>query len=99
MVRTIEAPNAEARFSDLIDSVEASNEAIIVEREGRPIAVVINPAAYERFLRLESERNWTIIDRIRERNADLDPDEVYADVTAEVAAVRQAKREARARRG
>jgi hypothetical protein len=41
----------------------------------------------------ESEAAWTVIDRIRERNADKDPDEVLRDVTAEVEAVRQVRYE------
>ena len=32
---------------------------------------------------------WAAIEKVQERNADKDPDEVLADVTAEVEAVRQ----------
>ncbi|MGH2531413.1 MAG: hypothetical protein ACRDJW_03805 [Thermomicrobiales bacterium] len=45
--------------------------------------------------RLSAEReqqratDWSVIDRIRERNKDKDPDEVLADVTAVVEEVRQ----------
>ncbi len=34
--------------------------------------------------------NWAVIDRLRERNDDCDPDEVLADATA---AVEEARRE------
>lgn len=47
-------------------------------------------AAWQRF--------WSTVDRIRERNADKDPDEVYADVTAIVEEVRQERYEAEQRR-
>lgn len=60
----------------------------MVERKGKPVAVVIPPEQYQK-LQEQQERAWEAVDRVRERNADKDPDEVLADVTAEVEAVRQ----------
>jgi hypothetical protein len=37
----------------------------------------------------ENETLWRVVDELRARNAHLDPDEILAEVTAEVEAVRQ----------
>lgn len=47
------------------------------------------PAARQERHQLEEERAWAVVERVRDHNADKDPDEILADVTAEVEAVRQ----------
>jgi antitoxin YefM len=84
-VKRISVAQARANFSDLLGGVYYSKEAVMVERKGKPFAVVISPEDFERL----QEQAWKTVDRVRERNADKDPDEVLADVTAEVEAVRQ----------
>jgi len=39
------------------------------------------------------EHEWRVIDELRARNAHIDPDEILAEVTAEVEAVRQERYE------
>lgn len=82
------AREARANFSDLLGSVYYTKEPVIVEKKGRPFAVVISPEQYETLLK-EQERAWQIVDQVRERNAGKTPEEVERDVTAEVEAVRQ----------
>jgi hypothetical protein len=67
-----------------------------VEKNGKPFAVVISPEQYERLLEAQ-QRAWAVVEAVQARNADLDPDEVLADVTAEVEAVRQERHESTAR--
>ncbi|MCL5957731.1 MAG: type II toxin-antitoxin system Phd/YefM family antitoxin [Chloroflexi bacterium] len=86
--RRMSAREARANFGDLLGSVYYTKEPVIIERKGRPFAVVINPEDFQK-LQKEQERAWTVVDRVRNRNADRDPDEVLRDVTAEVEAVRQ----------
>ncbi len=88
--RRISARDARANFGDLLGSVYYTREPVIVEKNGRPFAVVICPEDFER-LQQECKEAFEVIDRIRERNAEADPDEVLKDVTAEVEAVRQAR--------
>jgi len=87
VVRTISVLEAGARFGELAGSVHDTKEPIIVEQNGKPYAVLISPEQYE-HLRLA--KAWQAIERIRERNADKTEEDVLADVTAEVEAVRQA---------
>ncbi|MDO8691737.1 MAG: type II toxin-antitoxin system Phd/YefM family antitoxin [Dehalococcoidia bacterium] len=86
--RRMSAREARANFADLLGLVYYNREPVIIEKRGRPFAVVINPEEYE-AIRKERERAWAIVDKVGERNADKDPDEVLQDVTAVVEAVRQ----------
>jgi hypothetical protein len=65
-------------------------------KNGRSTTVTINPEADER-LRTQPDwqraADWAVIDRLRERNADKDPDEVLRDVTEVVEEVRQERYE------
>jgi antitoxin YefM len=82
------AREARANFSDVLGRVYYTKEPVVVEKKGRPFAVVISPEDYE-WLLAEREKDWSVIQSVQERNADKDPNEVLRDVTAEVEAVRQ----------
>lgn len=88
LARRMSAREARANFSDVLGRVYYTKESVIVEKKGRPFAVVISPEDYE-WLLAEREKAWSVIQSVRQRNADKNPDEVLSDVTAEVEAVRQ----------
>lgn len=94
--RRMSAREARANFGDLLGMVFYTREPVIIEKKGRPFAVVISPEQYE-SMQKERERAWTVVDRVRERNIDKEPEEVLRDVTAEVEAVRQEMYEAEKR--
>ena len=96
MVRHVTSREARATFSELLGRVHYTQEPAIVERNGKPFAVVISPEQFER-LQEAQQRAWAVVEAVQARNADLDPDEVLADVTAEVEAVRQERHDATAR--
>jgi prevent-host-death family protein len=81
---------AREHFSDLLGSVYYTKEPVIVEKKGKPIAVVISPEQYEAFQK-EEERLWRVVDQIRDRNVSNDPDELLRDVTAVVEDVRKTR--------
>ncbi len=85
MERRVSAEEAREKFSELLDIVFYTKEAVIVERKGKPFAVMINPEEYEILL----EAAWAVVDRVRERNADKDPDEGLRYITEVVEEVRQ----------
>jgi prevent-host-death family protein len=87
MVRTISTRDAETNTTSLLDSVRETGEAILVEQNGEPYAVIISPADYALFERLR-EAPWTLIDALRALNAHLDPQEILEIVTTEVEQVR-----------
>ena len=90
--RRMSAREARANFSDLLGMVYYNREPVIIEKKGRPFAVVINPEQYAVFEK-QIEKAWATGDRGRERNADKDPEEVLRDVTAVVEQVRQERYE------
>lgn len=96
VVRRISSRDARANFSDVLGVVYYAKEAVIVEKKGKPVAVLINPEEYER-LQQAGQDNWAVIERVQANNAAYDPDEVLADVTAEVEVVRQELHEERKR--
>jgi len=89
MVRTISVRDAESTIHVLLDTVSATREAVVVEREGQPIAVLVNPEDYARPASRDEANDWRTLDALAARNDDVDPDEVVADVTAIVEDVRQ----------
>jgi prevent-host-death family protein len=87
---------AQANFGDLVGSLSTTKEAVVVEEQGKPVAVLVDPAAYERLTGREQRarrRMLATIDRIGERNRDLDPDAELAFITEEVEAVRRERDE------
>ena len=92
MPRRMSSKEAREHFSDLLGSVYYTKEPVIVEKKGKPVAVVISPEQYEAFQK-EEQRLWRIVDQIRDRNVENDPDEVLRDVTSIVEDVRKTRYE------
>lgn len=88
MVKRISAREARANFSDLLGTVFYTNEPVIVERKGKPFAVVISPEQY-RVMQEEIQRAWRSVDELRAENKSAPLDQVLLDVTTEVEAVRE----------
>ena len=89
VVRRISSEEAQRNILDVFRTVQSTEEAVIVEREGKPLAVVVSPDEYEQLQWLREQRAWATVDRVRERNRDKTEAEVRADVAAEVEAVRR----------
>src|SRR4051812_13569504 len=89
MVRRMSSREARANFAELLGSVHYTREPVIVERKGKPYAVLISPEQWEQMRQAQIERGWAAVDAIQERHRDVDPDEVYRDVTTVVEQVRQ----------
>ena len=90
LVKKMSAKEARNSFSDLLGVVYYSKEAVVVEKRGKPVAVVISPEDYERLLAARDER-LAIFDEIRARNTEVTPEEAEEDATREIAALRTEK--------
>ena len=88
-LKRVSVREARARLADLIGQVYYGNEPVILEKRGRPVAVLVSPEQFERLRREEGEEPWSVIDRIQQRNRDVPEAEVERDVAREVEAVRQ----------
>jgi prevent-host-death family protein len=92
MVKRVSAKEARSNFGDLLGFVYYSKQAVIVEKRGRPFAVIINPEDYDRLLRERRDR-FAIFDEIASRNPNVTPDEAEADADREIAAFRREQQE------
>lgn len=85
------------RFSDVVNRAYYKGEPTIVERQGKPMAVIINTEQYEQFQEQQKRELFKTIRAIQERNKDADPEEAYRDVTEVVEEVRQEAYDKRAK--
>lgn len=72
MVKTVSIPEAYASFDDILDIIESTKEPVLVQEEGKTIAIFISP---EEFAQMRE---------FGERNADYGPDKTIPDGTEPV---------------
>lgn len=92
MVRCMSAKEARDNFADVLGTAYYKGEPVIVEKKGKPFAVVISPQQYEQYEQIRKDQEqalWKVVDELRERNRDKDPDDVLREVTEIVEEVRQ----------
>lgn len=92
ITRRMSAKEARDNFSKILGTVYFSKEPVIVEKQGTPYAVVINPQEYQKFevyRKAAKQRFFEIVDELQEANKDKSFDEVYIDVTGMVDEVRK----------
>lgn len=89
IIKRMSAKEARDNFSDLLGIVYYGKEPVIIDKKGRPYAVVINPDDYNRYRKAAKERFFETVDTIQADNKNEDPDQVLKDVTKAVKQVRQ----------
>ncbi len=96
MNTTVSAKQARDNFTDILGSVYYGKQTVVVERKGRPFAVVINPDEYEKYQdykKAAKKRFFEIVDEIQAANKGKSFNKVYKDVTKIVEEVRQERYE------
>ena len=86
MTKRITRREAANSFDALVGILTQTKEPIMVEDDGKVVAVVLSPDDYAD---LDRRTFFATLERIREANADKNPGEVLADVTRAVEEVRQ----------
>ena len=74
-------------LSLVLDEVQFNQDSYVIERKGRPAAVIVPLTVYENWKR-SRQRFFETVRRIQEANQNADPDEVMQDVLAAQQAVR-----------
>ena len=94
MIRESSAVAARQNFGDLLNQVQYRNDAVVITRDGKPIAALVDVALFERIRRLRDEfvRLTNALGKAYEA---VDPSVAQADIDDAVADARRA----RARRG
>jgi prevent-host-death family protein len=60
-MKTLSLSEAKMKLSELVDSVESTDEEIVITRNGRPAAVLISPDEFERWketLAVKADRDF-----------------------------------------
>ncbi len=88
MKRTLSALDARRRFGELLEGVYYRGDEVIIERAGKPMAVVIPAERYEALER-SRERLFKFIERTQQKNRDVPESELEADIEAASREVRE----------
>jgi prevent-host-death family protein len=82
MEKTIAAYEARRKFGQLIAEAFYRNDSFVIERSGRPMAVIVPVDAYERWKRLAKERTFAMLEEVWQRTQNV-PDEVLEQEIAQ----------------
>lgn len=90
MERKCSAAEARANFSRLIAEAGYAGRETIIQRNNKPIAVILGYDEYLALRKQAGERaaRFAIYDEIRTRNAEVEPEQVEADVAEALRAAR-----------
>ncbi len=91
MEKTIGSATARRTFGQLLEEVYYRGDRIVVERRGRPMAVLVPVELYEKWQK-QREQFFALIEEARERNKDVEPQILEAEIQDAIHAVREEKR-------
>lgn len=91
MKRTISAVEARKRLGEILESVYYRGDEVIIERAGKPMAVVIPSSRYEAMER-DRETIWDMIEEVHERNEDVPYEVIQREVDEAIREVRAERR-------
>ena len=92
MKRRISAVEARKRLGEILEGVHYRGDEVIIERAGKPMAVVIPAERYE-AMEKSREQLFELIEKNWERNMDVPYEEVEREVRQAVEEVRGQRRE------
>ena len=79
---------ARQKLGEILEGVYYRGDEVVIERAGKPMGVIIPMERYQSIERAR-ERFFATVDRIRESNRDVDPEQVERDIAQAVAEVRE----------
>ncbi|HLF77846.1 MAG TPA: type II toxin-antitoxin system prevent-host-death family antitoxin [Dehalococcoidia bacterium] len=90
MKRTLSAVEARKRLGEILEGVFYRGDEVIIERAGKPMAVVIPARVYETMTSNRDEL-FKMIEEIHERNRDVPPEVIQAEIDEAIREVRREK--------
>lgn len=88
MKRHVTALDARRRLGELLESVYHGGDEVVIERAGRPMAVVIPAERYEALERSRA-RLWALIEEAQEANRNVPVAELEDDIAVAIQEARQ----------
>lgn len=89
MEKTIGAFEARRSLGKLIEEAYYKKDSFIIERSGRPMAVIVSIEDYQKWQRLAKERVFAMIEPVQKRNAKAPTAEVERDVRDALKSLKQ----------
>jgi len=89
MEKVVGAFEARRRFGQLIEEAFYKKDNFVVERSGRPMAVIVPIDAYRRWQRLAKERVFIMLEEVWRRAENIPAEELEADVEQALANLRR----------
>ena len=93
MKRRLSAVEARKRLGEILEGVYYRGDEVVIERAGKPMAVVI-PADRYRSLEVSREKLFELIEKAQRRNVAVPFEVVEAEVAEAVSEARRARRAA-----
>ncbi|MCC6792149.1 MAG: hypothetical protein IT336_10700 [Thermomicrobiales bacterium] len=90
-MKSISIDETEITIRQQFSGSAQDTEAVFVEENGKPIAVLMTP---EQYRSLSHQRFWDSVDQMRALNADKNPADIIADMSAMIDDVRRGRRAA-----
>jgi prevent-host-death family protein len=90
MKRRLTAVEARKKLGAILDGVYYRGDEVVIERAGKPLAVVVPAHIYENMER-RREEFWRLIEETREKNKDVPADVLQAEADEAIAEVRRAR--------
>ena len=88
MLTKVSAKNARDNFTDLLGLVYYGKQSVVVEKKGRPFAVVVSPDDFASYQKAAKGVFFEVVKEIQKKNLGLKEKEVFQDITAAVNKVR-----------
>lgn len=90
MITEVSAVNFRQNLGEMLDQVRYRNDSIVINKDGKAVAVLIDAELFARIRRLR-ERFDALSERIATAYAEVPEDEGMAEIDAAVAEERQSR--------
>lgn len=96
MITETNAVTFRQNLGEMLNQVQYRNDSIVVSKDGKPVAALIDARLFERIRRMQ-DRFDELAQRLSDAYAVVPPEEGMAEIDAAVAATRRSPRKRRAR--
>ena len=96
--KVLDTNSVRDRLGEILDEAHYHGSEFVIQRRGKPLAVIIPYSAYEQLERRRADA-FRVFHEMWEANKDVDPEEVAEIVDQEVHAMRRERREQQKKSG
>lgn len=90
MIRETSAVNARQNLGDFLNQVQYRNDAVLITKDGKPVAALVDVALFERIRRLR-DAFTRLTDALGRTYAGVDPVTAQAEIDEAVRSARKAR--------